>query len=55
MHNFVGGFFWGVGSALGAAILVTVLGIFLTKINIVPLVGEFVTQVNTFVEKQKSH
>lgn len=53
VNNFIGGLFWGIGSALGAALLVTVLGIILTKINLVPLVGTFVSQVNTFVESQK--
>ncbi|MGE5041585.1 MAG: DUF5665 domain-containing protein [Candidatus Levyibacteriota bacterium] len=54
MHNFIGGFSWGVGSALGAALLVTILGFILTKINVVPMIGTFVSQVNTFVEKQKT-
>ncbi len=54
VNNFIGGLFWGIGSALGAALLVTVLGIILTKINVVPLVGTFVSEVNTFVEKHKA-
>lgn len=53
-NNFVGGLFWGVGSALGAALLVTVLGVILTKVNVVPLVGTFVSEVNSFAAKHKA-
>lgn len=53
-RNFIGGFSWGIGSALGAALLVTVLGLFLAKINFVKMVGNFVASVNTVVE-QKNH
>jgi len=53
LNNFLGGMAWGVGSALGAALLVAVLGIILTKINLVPMVGTFVSEVNSFAEKHK--
>lgn len=48
-NNFLGGIFWGLGATLGATILLAILGFVLAKINLVPIVGDFVSQVTNFV------
>lgn len=53
-NNFIGGFSWGIGSALGAALLVFLLGVILAKINIVPFVGHFVAQVEQVVQQKNA-
>jgi hypothetical protein len=51
--NFLAGIAWGVGSVIGATIFIAILAYFLSKINFVPVVGDFVTEVNQFVEHKE--
>ncbi len=53
-NNFLGGVAWGIGSALGAAIFVLILGYMFSKINIIPVVGSFVAQVQEVVQQKQT-
>lgn len=53
-NNFVGGLFWGIGSALGAILLITILGFAISKLNVVPIIGNFVAEVNKVVQEKNS-
>ncbi len=55
LNNFIGGIAWGLGATIGASILLAILGIVAGKINTVPLIGSFVSEVVVFVEENKSH
>lgn len=47
--NFLGGIFWGLGATIGASIILTLMGFILSGINVIPVVGKFVSEVTTFV------
>lgn len=49
LDNFIGGISWGLGATIGASIILTVLGIILSKINLIPIVGTFASQITNFV------
>lgn len=50
VKNFLGGIAWGVGSLVGATVVVTLIVAILKSINFVPLIGNFVTQILQYVE-----
>lgn len=51
VNNFIGGIAWGLGGTVGAAIILSLLGLFLSKVNLVPFIGTFVSEVANFVLK----
>lgn len=51
--NFIGGLAWGVGSVLGATIVVGTLVWTLKSINWVPVIGDFTSRVIDQVEKDQ--
>lgn len=54
LNNFLAGIAWGVGSALGAAVLVFIFGFALAKINVVPVIGSFVADIQKAVEQKQT-
>ena len=42
INNFLGGIMWGLGSVIGATIVVTVLGIIIVQTRRLPLIGDVV-------------
>lgn len=44
-NNFLGGFAWAIGATLGLAILIVILTLVSKNINLVPVVGNFVSDV----------
>jgi hypothetical protein len=44
-NNFLGGVAWGIGATIGATIIVAVLTFILREINLIPFVGDFVTNI----------
>lgn len=48
-NNFLGGLAWALGATLGLALIVTLLGIILKNVNLIPFVGNFVADVINFV------
>lgn len=53
INNFLGGVAWGIGSTLGLAIILAILGFIAKEINVIPFVGEFVTQITRYVVSHK--
>lgn len=53
LSNFLGGLAWGLGSVVGATIVVALLIGFLKTINFVPIVGNFASQVIQVVDQKQ--
>lgn len=49
IDNFVGGIAWGLGATIGLAIVFTLLGLILNNIGVVPILGEFILNINEYV------
>ncbi len=45
VDNFIGGIAWALGSSVGFVIVLAVAGYFLSRIDFVPIVGEFLSDV----------
>lgn len=45
LDNFLGGLAWGVGTVIGASVIVGILALLLSKINLIPGIGTFIAQV----------
>ncbi len=54
INNFIGGIAWGIGATIGASVLLAVLAFLLGTLDVVPVVGNFVSQVSLFVEQQNA-
>ncbi len=50
-HNFLGGIAWGLGATVGVAVILALVGFFISKVNYVPIVGNVVSEIVQFVEK----
>lgn len=53
-HQVLSGLFLGLGTVLGATILVSVLAYFLSQIELLPLVGEWASEVLRQIEEQRT-
>ena len=45
INNFIGGIAWAFGSVVGLAIIFAIIGYFLARVDFVPIVGNFFTNV----------
>lgn len=54
LNNFLGGIAWGMGAAVGGALLLTVIGFAVSKLDYVPVVGGFVSNIVGYVEEQQA-
>jgi hypothetical protein len=48
-NNFIGGVFWALGATIGLAIIFSLLTIISKNIDLVPVIGSFVSDVIDFV------
>ena len=48
-NNFVGGIAWGLGATVGVSIVIAILSLILRNINLVPFIGNFVSQITNYV------
>lgn len=48
-NNFLGGIAWGLGATVGVSIFFAVLAFLVSKINLIPVVGNFVTGVIGYI------
>lgn len=55
INNFIGGIAWGLGATVGLSLVIAIFGLILGKINLIPVVGEFVSQITSFVLKNNPH
>jgi hypothetical protein len=49
-NNFIGGIFWALGATVGLSIILTLLGFFVRNLDLVPVVGSFVSSVIEFIQ-----
>lgn len=49
LNNFLGGVAWGLGATVGVSIFFAILGFLISKVNLIPFVGNFVSGVVTYV------
>lgn len=43
--NFLGGLFWSLGTFVGLTILVGISGYFISKIDLIPIIGGWMSQI----------
>lgn len=48
-NNFMGGLAWGIGATVGLALFFAILTIIAKNINLVPVVGTFVSDIINFI------
>ncbi len=53
-ENFLGGIAWSLGVTFGWAIIIAIIAIVLSKINYVPVVGDFILNIINYVAKHQS-
>jgi hypothetical protein len=53
-NNVIGGVAWGIGATVGAAIILTAAGILLSKVNTIPLVGNYVENVLLYISENQN-
>lgn len=53
MNNFIGGIGWGLGVTVGLSALLAIASFVLSKINFVPIIGQFTNQVVQFVQENE--
>lgn len=49
LNNFLGGIAWGFGATIGLSIVLAILTLILKEINLVPIVGGFMSDVLQFM------
>lgn len=54
IRNFMGGIAWGLGATIGLALVLAILGFILRRVNYVPIVGDFVSQVSQYVYQKET-
>jgi len=45
LNNFLGGIAWSIGTLVGLAIIFVVVGFFLKRVDIVPILGDFLSDI----------
>lgn len=45
LHNFLGGISWGVGTVIGATVIVALLLFILNRIDTVPVIGDYISRI----------
>lgn len=49
INNFIGGVSWGLGATIGVAVIVALLTLIAKQIDVIPVIGTFVSDVINFV------
>lgn len=52
LFNFMRGLAFGLGSVLGATVLVSVVVYFLSQINFIPIIGDWATEIMSVISDQ---
>lgn len=52
-NNLIGGIAWGLGATVGAAIILAVTGMILSKVNTIPVVGNYVDNVIKYISEKR--
>ena len=54
-NNFLGGIAWGLGATVGVSIFFAILAFLISKIDLIPIVGNFVSGVASYVLQNNPH
>lgn len=54
LNNFLGGIAWALGISIGASLVLAIIGFIFGKINLIPMVGNFIIEVNKFIQENSS-
>jgi hypothetical protein len=54
LDNFLGGIVWSIGVWIGTTIIVALLVYFFSKINFIPIIGDFVAEISKYVASQNT-
>jgi ABC-type enterochelin transport system permease subunit len=54
-NNLLGGIAWGLGATIGVSIILAIAGLILKQVNLIPVVGNFVTNVVKFISENNPH
>ena len=49
INNFIGGIAWAVGSTIGITVMVALIGYVIGKINLIPVIGNWASEVTQIV------
>ncbi|MBI2268445.1 MAG: hypothetical protein HYU80_03330 [Candidatus Blackburnbacteria bacterium] len=52
LHNFLGGIAWALGVTVGLSIVLGILGYLVSKVDFVPVIGDFVKKITESVIEQ---
>lgn len=50
LANFLGGLSWGVGSVIGASVIIAIVGTILSQMGVFSVIGGFFEQLNALKE-----
>ncbi|MBI4058041.1 hypothetical protein HY405_01880 [Candidatus Microgenomates bacterium] len=53
LHNFLGGIAWGLGASVGLSIVLAIFGFFFSRIDLIPIVGDFISQVAVYISNSR--
>lgn len=45
VNNFIGGLSWSIGAFIGITLLSVAVGLIISKINLVPVIGQWLSQI----------
>jgi hypothetical protein len=49
VNNFIGGVAWALGATIGLSLILTILTILAKDVNLVPIIGGFVSKIINFI------
>lgn len=55
IDNLIGGISWGVGSVVGATVVIGMLGFVIAQTQSIPFLGKIVNVVTTEIQQQQTH
>ena len=54
LDNFIGGIAWGFGTVIGGTLIILLIGYILSKVELIPILGDWVHAVTVEVQKHTS-
>lgn len=53
VNNFIGGLFWALGTTVGLAVIIGILGLLAKNVDVIPYIGGFIADIVNFVQKSR--
>ncbi len=54
LDNFLGGIVWALGVWVGTTVIIAVLIYFISRIDFIPIIGDFIAKITEHVAKENS-